>query len=72
VEGAVESIVASRISAKFRVHRETGREQEEGPAVIPFNSIDGGLLSGKYKRGDTPEKGRFSTELGGFEQAYLS
>jgi len=54
------------------VHRETGREQEEGPAVIPFNSIDGGLLSGKYKRGDTPEKGRFSTELGGFEQAYLS
>jgi 1-deoxyxylulose-5-phosphate synthase len=54
------------------VRRETGTEQEEGPAVMPFNSLAGGLLSGKYKHGDTPDKGRFSTELGGFEQAYLS
>jgi aryl-alcohol dehydrogenase-like predicted oxidoreductase len=55
--------------------REVEREllplaQEEGLAVIPFNPLAGGLLSGKYKHGDTPEKGRFSTELGGFGQAY--
>src|ERR1700726_2349887 len=55
--------------------REVERElfpmvQEEGLAVIPFNPLAGGLLSGKYKHGDTPEKGRFSAELGGFGQAY--
>src|SRR5260221_11913175 len=54
--------------------REVERElfplvQEEGLAVIPFNPLAGGLLSGKYKHGDTPEKGRFSAELGGFGQA---
>jgi len=38
--------------------------------VITFNPLAGGLLSGKYKHGDTPEKGRFSAELGGFGQAY--
>jgi 1-deoxyxylulose-5-phosphate synthase len=51
--------------------REVERElfplaQEEGLAVIPFNPLAGGLLSGKYKHGATPEKGRFSAELGGF------
>src|SRR5258708_21813684 len=55
--------------------REVERElfplvQEEGLAVIPFNPLAGGLLSGKYKHGDTPEKGRFSAELGGFGQMY--
>jgi aryl-alcohol dehydrogenase-like predicted oxidoreductase len=55
--------------------REVERElfplvQEEGLAVIPFNPLAGGLLSGKYKHSDTPEKGRFSAELGGFGQAY--
>jgi aryl-alcohol dehydrogenase-like predicted oxidoreductase len=55
--------------------REVERElfplaQEEGLALIPFNPLAGGLLSGKYKQGDTPEKGRFSAELGGFGQAY--
>jgi aryl-alcohol dehydrogenase-like predicted oxidoreductase len=55
--------------------REVERElfplvQEEGLAVIPFNPLAGGLLSGKYKHGDTPEKGRFSAELGGPGQAY--
>jgi aryl-alcohol dehydrogenase-like predicted oxidoreductase len=55
--------------------REVERElfplaQEEGLAVIPFNPLAGGLLSGKYKHGDTPEKGRFSAELGGFGKAY--
>jgi aryl-alcohol dehydrogenase-like predicted oxidoreductase len=44
--------------------------QEEGLAVIPFNPLAGGLLSGKYNHGDTPEKGRFSAELGGFGQSY--
>jgi 1-deoxyxylulose-5-phosphate synthase len=44
--------------------------REEGLAVIPFNPLAGGLLSGKYKHGDTPEKGRFSAELGGSGQAY--
>src|SRR5258708_9927993 len=55
--------------------REVERElfplaQEEGLAVIPFNPLAGGLLSGKYKHGDTPEKGRFSAELGWVGQAY--
>jgi Aldo/keto reductase family len=55
--------------------REVERElfplvQEEGLAVIPFNPLAGGLLSGKYKHGDTPDKGRFSAELGRFGQAY--
>ena len=44
--------------------------QEEGIAVIPFNPLAGGLLSGKYKHSDTPEKGRFSAELGGFGKSY--
>src|SRR5260370_1506689 len=57
------------------LYREVERElfplvQEEGLAVIPFNPLAGGLLSGKYKHGDTPEKGRFSAELGGFGQMY--
>jgi len=55
--------------------REVERElfplvQEEGLAVIPYNPLAGGLLSGKYTHGDTPEKGRFSAELGWFGQAY--
>jgi len=55
--------------------REVERElfplaQEEGLAVIPFNPLAGGLLSGKYQFGEAPEKGRFSAELGGFGRAY--
>jgi aryl-alcohol dehydrogenase-like predicted oxidoreductase len=55
--------------------REVERElfplaQEEGLAVISFNPLAGGLLSGKYKHSDTPEKGRFSAELGGFGKHY--
>ncbi len=55
--------------------REVERElfplvQEEGLAVIPFNPLAGGLLSGKYKYGDAPEKGRFSAELGAFGKGY--
>jgi aryl-alcohol dehydrogenase-like predicted oxidoreductase len=57
--------------------REVERElfplaQEEGLAVIPFNPLAGGLLTGKYKYGDTPETGRFSVELGGFGRAYYA
>jgi aryl-alcohol dehydrogenase-like predicted oxidoreductase len=55
--------------------REVERElfplaQEEGLALIPYNPLAGGLLTGKYTHGDTPETGRFSAELGGFGQAY--
>jgi aryl-alcohol dehydrogenase-like predicted oxidoreductase len=55
--------------------REVERElfplaQEEGLAVISYNPLAGGLLSGKYKHSDTPEKGRFSAELGGFGKLY--
>jgi aryl-alcohol dehydrogenase-like predicted oxidoreductase len=44
--------------------------QEEGLAAISFNPLAGGLLSGKYKHSDAPERGRFSAELGGFGEAY--
>jgi aryl-alcohol dehydrogenase-like predicted oxidoreductase len=44
--------------------------QDEGLAVIPYNPLAGGLLTGKYNHGDTPETGRFSAELGGFGQTY--
>jgi aryl-alcohol dehydrogenase-like predicted oxidoreductase len=55
--------------------REVERElfplaQEDGLAVIPFNPLAGGLLSGRYKHGDTPETGRFSAELGQFGKMY--
>jgi aryl-alcohol dehydrogenase-like predicted oxidoreductase len=55
--------------------REVERElfplaQEEGLAVIPFNPLAGGLLSGRYEHSDTPEKGRFSEELGQFGKLY--
>ena len=51
--------------------REAERElfplaQEDGIAVIPYNPLAGGLLSGRYRHSDAPEKGRFSAELGGF------
>jgi 1-deoxyxylulose-5-phosphate synthase len=44
--------------------------QEAGLAVIPYNPLAGGLLSGRYRHGDAPDKGRFSDELGGFGQLY--
>jgi aryl-alcohol dehydrogenase-like predicted oxidoreductase len=55
--------------------REVEREllplaQEDGIAVIPFNPLAGGLLSGRYQHSDTPEQGRFSAELGGFAKLY--
>jgi aryl-alcohol dehydrogenase-like predicted oxidoreductase len=77
--GRQDTLKLSRfVSAQPRYNllfREVERElfplaQEEGLAVISFNPLAGGLLSGKYKHGDTPEKGRFSAELGGFGQMY--
>jgi 1-deoxyxylulose-5-phosphate synthase len=44
--------------------------QEEQLAVIPFNPLAGGLLSGKYRHDETPDKGRFSAELGTFGALY--
>jgi aryl-alcohol dehydrogenase-like predicted oxidoreductase len=57
--------------------REAERElfplaHEEGLAVIPYNPLAGGLLSGKYTHKETPEAGRFSAELGGFGQTYYA
>ena len=55
--------------------REVERElfplaQEDGIAVIPYNPLAGGLLSGRYKHSEIPENGRFSAELGGFGKLY--
>jgi aryl-alcohol dehydrogenase-like predicted oxidoreductase len=55
--------------------REVERElfplaEEDGLAVIPFNPLAGGLLSGRYQPSDTPQTGRFSAELGGFGAMY--
>ena len=44
--------------------------QEENLAVISFNPLAGGLLSGKYELDEKPEKGRFSAEVGQFGDAY--
>jgi aryl-alcohol dehydrogenase-like predicted oxidoreductase len=57
--------------------REAERElfplaHEEGLAVIPYNPLAGGLLSGKYDHKKMPETGRFSPELGGFGQTYYA
>jgi aryl-alcohol dehydrogenase-like predicted oxidoreductase len=43
---------------------------EEGLAVIPFNPLAGGLLSGRYQHTDTPDTGRFSAEVGQFGAMY--
>ena len=77
--GLQETLKLTRfVSAQPRYNllfREVERElfplaQEEGIAVIPYNPLAGGLLSGRYKHSDTPEKGRFSAELGGFGKIY--
>jgi aryl-alcohol dehydrogenase-like predicted oxidoreductase len=44
--------------------------QEENLAVIPFNPLAGGLLSAKYRHDQTPDKGRFSAEVGQFGAMY--
>jgi aryl-alcohol dehydrogenase-like predicted oxidoreductase len=55
--------------------REVEREllplaREENLAVIPFNPLAGGLLTGKYRHDKTPAKGRFSAENGQFGAIY--
>jgi aryl-alcohol dehydrogenase-like predicted oxidoreductase len=37
---------------------------EMGLTVIPFNPLADGLLSGRYRKTDDPDKGRFSAEMG--------
>ncbi len=58
--------VQPRYSLLFRqIERELlPLASEEGIAVIPFNPLAGGLLSGKYKRDEKPKEGRFSSEVG--------
>jgi len=55
--------------------REVEREllplaQEENLAVIPFNPLAGGLLTGKYQPDETPGEGRFSAANGQFGAMY--
>jgi 1-deoxyxylulose-5-phosphate synthase len=44
--------------------------EEEGLAVTPYNPLAGGLLTGRNRRDDDPDEGRFSAELGQFGAAY--
>jgi aryl-alcohol dehydrogenase-like predicted oxidoreductase len=43
---------------------------EEDIAVIAFNPLAGGMLTGRYKKDDDPDKGRFSSEMGQFGAMY--
>lgn len=43
---------------------------EEGIAVIPFNPLAGGMLTGKYRLQNEPDTGRFSAEFGRFGAMY--
>jgi aryl-alcohol dehydrogenase-like predicted oxidoreductase len=70
--------LARFVSAQPRYNllfREIEREflplaQEENLAVIPFNPLAGGLLTTRYQRQDSPDKGRFSAEVGQFGAMY--
>lgn len=70
--------VARYVSVQPRYNllsREIEREllplaQEEGLAVIPFNPLAGGLLTGKYSHDKSPSQGRFSQEVGRFGEIY--
>lgn len=44
--------------------------REEGLAVNPYNPLAGGMLTGRYRQADDPDKGRFSPEMGQFGQMY--
>jgi aryl-alcohol dehydrogenase-like predicted oxidoreductase len=37
---------------------------EEGLAVIPYNPMAGGLLTGKYRHDEKPNEGRFTAQVG--------
>ncbi|MGV1761193.1 aldo/keto reductase [Rhizobium sp. A22-96] len=72
--------LARFVSAQPRYNllfREIEREllplaQEENLAVIPFNPLAGGLLSGRYQQDEKPETGRFSAEVGQFGAMYMA
>lgn len=60
------SSVQPRYSLLFRqIERELlPLAGEEGIAVLPFNPLAGGLLSGKYTHDVAPTEGRFSAQVG--------
>jgi aryl-alcohol dehydrogenase-like predicted oxidoreductase len=70
--------LARFVSAQPRYNllfREIEREllplaQEEGLAINPYNPLAGGMLTGRYRKTDDPDKGRFSPEMGGFGAMY--
>jgi aryl-alcohol dehydrogenase-like predicted oxidoreductase len=64
--------VQPRYSLLFRqIERELlPLADEEGLAVIPFNPLAGGLLTGKYRHDEKPTQGRFSAEVGRFGALY--
>lgn len=64
--------IQPRYNLLFReVERELFRlTQESSIAVTPYNPLAGGLLTGKYKLDEAPDKGRFSNELGGVGKKY--
>jgi 1-deoxyxylulose-5-phosphate synthase len=71
--GRADSLHLTRIASVqprySLLHRQIEREllplaREEGVAVIPFNPLAGGLLTGKYRHSDKPAEGRFSSQVG--------
>jgi len=57
------------------LYREAEREllplaQAQNLAVIPYNPLAGGMLTGRYDRADMPATGRFSQEIGRFGTMY--
>jgi aryl-alcohol dehydrogenase-like predicted oxidoreductase len=64
--------VQPRYSLLFReIERELlPLAQEEGVAVLPFNPLAGGLLTGKYRHDAKPDRGRFSSEVGQLGAVY--
>jgi aryl-alcohol dehydrogenase-like predicted oxidoreductase len=71
--GRADSLHLTRIASVqprySLLHRQIEREllplaREEGIAVIPFNPLAGGLLTGKYRHSDKPTEGRFSSQVG--------
>jgi aryl-alcohol dehydrogenase-like predicted oxidoreductase len=71
--GRTESLHLTRIASVqprySLLSRQIEREllplaREEGIAVITFNPLAGGLLTGKYQHSDKPTQGRFSRQVG--------
>lgn len=57
------------------IYREAERDllplaQRKHLGVIPYNPLAGGMLTNKYRSGDTPATGRFSQEIGRFGTMY--